>query len=104
MPDAPDRRRTRRIGAEPEPAGASETRLREGIDNDSGREPPLRGARRVGKSRSFGRGLVQVPTRLTLCGVSPSPYRNRRVSPLPPRSEEHTSELQSPCNLVCRLL
>src|SRR5256885_8990304 len=25
-------------------------------------------------------------------------------SPPPPRSEEHTSELQSPCNLVCRLL
>src|SRR5205807_6624601 len=24
--------------------------------------------------------------------------------PSPPRSEEHTSELQSPCNLVCRLL
>src|SRR6266446_9195163 len=24
--------------------------------------------------------------------------------PRPPRSEEHTSELQSPCNLVCRLL
>src|SRR3989454_6697237 len=24
--------------------------------------------------------------------------------PLPRRSEEHTSELQSPCNLVCRLL
>src|SRR5256885_11011152 len=23
---------------------------------------------------------------------------------LPARSEEHTSELQSPCNLVCRLL
>src|SRR5688500_20106406 len=23
---------------------------------------------------------------------------------LAPRSEEHTSELQSPCNLVCRLL
>src|SRR2546426_2989025 len=27
-----------------------------------------------------------------------------RVAHLPPRSEEHTSELQSPCNLVCRLL
>src|SRR2546426_9275300 len=27
--------------------------------------------------------------------------RGRRTSP---RSEEHTSELQSPCNLVCRLL
>src|SRR5256885_8189968 len=28
------------------------------------------------------------------------------TGPLPscPRSEEHTSELQSPCNLVCRLL
>src|SRR5256885_12765933 len=25
-------------------------------------------------------------------------------SPDPDRSEEHTSELQSPCNLVCRLL
>src|SRR5256885_13398322 len=24
--------------------------------------------------------------------------------PMPYRSEEHTSELQSPCNLVCRLL
>src|SRR6266446_2183902 len=24
--------------------------------------------------------------------------------PAPQRSEEHTSELQSPCNLVCRLL
>src|SRR5688500_19953925 len=30
------------------------------------------------------------------------PYRVR-VRP-PSRSEEHTSELQSPCNLVCRLL
>src|SRR5256885_11933269 len=28
----------------------------------------------------------------------------RRVGELVDRSEEHTSELQSPCNLVCRLL
>src|SRR5256885_9571473 len=27
-----------------------------------------------------------------------------RPRPAIPRSEEHTSELQSPCNLVCRLL
>src|SRR5256885_2901568 len=27
-----------------------------------------------------------------------------RVAPIGLRSEEHTSELQSPCNLVCRLL
>src|SRR5256885_9570539 len=41
------------------------------------------------------------------------PRRKARHSPLPAghrwrtercRSEEHTSELQSPCNLVCRLL
>src|SRR5256885_5996984 len=30
------------------------------------------------------------------------PRRVRRIGRL--RSEEHTSELQSPCNLVCRLL
>src|SRR5688500_19228333 len=26
------------------------------------------------------------------------------IGPYPNRSEEHTSELQSPCNIVCRLL
>src|SRR2546426_12480080 len=30
--------------------------------------------------------------------------RSSPRSPAMPRSEEHTSELQSPCNLVCRLL
>src|SRR5688500_19491067 len=38
---------------------------------------------------------------------SPAPAPDARVAEagaLPPRSEEHTSELQSPCNLVCRLL
>src|SRR5688500_19563005 len=29
---------------------------------------------------------------------------SRGLRRLAPRSEEHTSELQSPCNLVCRLL
>src|SRR5256885_9800556 len=32
------------------------------------------------------------------------PGGERAVVPPQPRSEEHTSELQSPCNLVCRLL
>src|SRR5256885_13007277 len=35
------------------------------------------------------------------------PHRDIHPQPVffgPPRSEEHTSELQSPCNLVCRLL
>src|SRR5205807_9569126 len=38
----------------------------------------------------------------------PDPRRRRGLPPRAPgvrwRSEEHTSELQSPCNLVCRLL
>src|SRR2546426_3025976 len=39
--------------------------------------------------------------------VEPSPYHVAcagGVTPPAHRSEEHTSELQSPCNLVCRLL
>src|SRR5688500_20068453 len=35
--------------------------------------------------------------------VSPEMYDSYVVT-APVRSEEHTSELQSPCNLVCRLL
>src|SRR5688500_19586299 len=31
-------------------------------------------------------------------------HRFGHVAVVPARSEEHTSELQSPCNLVCRLL
>src|SRR2546426_9032457 len=37
---------------------------------------------------------ISTPVARRPCGAS--------ISPL--RSEEHTSELQSPCNLVCRLL
>src|SRR5256885_11788543 len=33
-----------------------------------------------------------------------APAGNDHAAPRVPRSEEHTSELQSPCNLVCRLL
>src|SRR5256885_5253678 len=32
------------------------------------------------------------------------PLALRQGGRVDPRSEEHTSELQSPCNLVCRLL
>src|SRR5256885_9979974 len=38
-------------------------------------------------------------------GVGDRPERVEGLTVLlDPRSEEHTSELQSPCNLVCRLL
>src|SRR5947208_7696949 len=36
--------------------------------------------------------------------VDVSRFRFRERTPLMPRSEEHTSELQSPDHLVCRLL
>src|SRR5256885_11069091 len=54
---------------------------------------------------------VDVPGQIDRAGPNRDLQRLRRV-PLgdleqvgqPQRSEEHTSELQSPCNLVCRLL
>src|SRR2546426_2372666 len=55
------------------------------------------GARQPGDAqadRSLGEGLRQ--------GVKGRPLSQHRTNN--PRSEEHTSELQSPCNLVCRLL
>src|SRR5205807_2756917 len=33
-----------------------------------------------------------------------SKHNKKLLAKMPKRSEEHTSELQSPCNLVCRLL
>src|SRR5205807_5042396 len=58
---------------------------------------------RSGLVEFFGPGRVEEPT--VRYGANASRMGNvraprRRV----PRSEEHTSELQSPCNLVCRLL
>src|SRR5256885_12796231 len=39
-----------------------------------------------------------------LSKFTPGVKRATSEKSLTPRSEEHTSELQSPCNLVCRLL
>src|SRR5258708_9289532 len=36
--------------------------------------------------------------------LKPFPSQSRSSETTPPRSEEHTSELQSPDHLVCRLL
>src|SRR5256885_6846177 len=44
------------------------------------------------------------PTMVTLRQKRASRVIALPASRCPPRSEEHTSELQSPCNLVCRLL
>src|SRR2546426_6732173 len=45
-------------------------------------------------------GPRRVPRRFPVREHSPANHRPLAAS----RSEEHTSELQSPCNLVCRLL
>src|SRR2546426_2252416 len=45
-------------------------------------------------------GIRDVPWVLRAAGERWDQGRSDRVD----RSEEHTSELQSPCNLVCRLL
>src|SRR5256885_7295780 len=45
----------------------------------------------------------RAPTR-SCCPRPPCALRGSRCARGSPRSEEHTSELQSPCNLVCRLL
>src|SRR2546426_8318986 len=42
--------------------------------------------------------------RVTLSAISPAARDHKPTRPNGYRSEEHTSELQSPCNLVCRLL
>src|SRR5256885_9610825 len=43
-----------------------------------------------------------VSTKLKVTGIDL--FSAGDFAPGPDRSEEHTSELQSPCNLVCRLL
>src|SRR5256885_9891602 len=48
---------------------------------------------------------LYIPARARSGHGAPGPGRVRPVDVrAPARSEEHTSELQSPCNLVCRLL
>src|SRR5256886_9707706 len=42
--------------------------------------------------------------RIVVFGSNPGHVREEMANPLPYRSEEHTSELQSQSNLVCRLL
>src|SRR5256885_11307876 len=52
------------------------------------------------RSRIFGASSVSLGRQLSRPQVSRTRVRSGDLL----RSEEHTSELQSPCNLVCRLL
>src|SRR4051794_41249122 len=52
--------------------------------------------------RSFNRLVSAMPR---FAGLKlPEGIRQQPATVIPPRSEEHTSELQSPVHLVCRLL
>src|SRR5205807_7879268 len=64
---------------------------------------PLPGVPKSGGQTVDAHGLKR---RRSLRRRCPAGGRWQRPGPgrSPPRSEEHTSELQSPCNLVCRLL
>src|SRR2546426_7939548 len=79
------------------------------------------GARTVGRTRTWVRrahGLVGVISALNLLLLIITGFLlqhremfrldermlSRKILPYIYRAEEHTSELQSPCNLVCRLL
>src|SRR5256885_3016115 len=65
------------------------------LDDDRRQRRRRANARRDGARRLRARVQPREPARR-------SRRQNNRRRPL--RSEEHTSELQSPCNLVCRLL
>src|SRR5205807_4179132 len=70
-----------------------------------GESPAIFGSRSVSHVHS---GSFQFGTRSRLpsssINLSPSGVEKRIARTWSQRSEEHTSELQSPCNLVCRLL
>src|SRR5256885_10671834 len=57
--------------------------------------------------RVFPLGLLILGLAIALASLGTdveTAYSARFSGTIVPRSEEHTSELQSPCNLVCRLL
>src|SRR5256885_5488047 len=69
----------------------------------SGRAPACHGGRGLGRT---GEGFRAPPRRYAKGDrrVCSSLRLGRGLGKAQGRSEEHTSELQSPCNLVCRLL
>src|SRR5256885_3898206 len=56
------------------------------------------------KTSAFGPALMLHPRLRRFLFIRPTSSPSFFPNWEPKRSEEHTSELQSPCNLVCRLL
>src|SRR5256885_7618460 len=59
---------------------------------------------RFGLFVNVGVPAIIVTTEVRRCGFAAKIAVDALVIDIELRSEEHTSELQSPCNLVCRLL
>src|SRR2546426_8533011 len=74
----------------------SESQGDQGEPEQEAAGPPGEASPRGARSGDEGARLLRRVLQLQPAGV--------RRRPLELRSEEHTSELQSPCNLVCRLL
>src|SRR2546426_8451609 len=62
------------------------------------------GSLRVGQPAELAKLAVILMLARWLAARREAPATLRDLLPPGVRSEEHTSELQSPCNLVCRLL
>src|SRR5256885_12097746 len=68
------------------------------------RAAPARGPARTSRSAVLrARARARAGAGARSRGIAERPG-DRAPAPARARSEEHTSELQSPCNLVCRLL
>src|SRR5256885_5545691 len=74
-----------------------------GLTNTAGSSATVDSVRLAATGPSGSRSANR---RLTMMGAVAYPRvaSRTRAAPSSSRSEEHTSELQSPCNLVCRLL
>src|SRR5687768_18073880 len=72
---------------------------------DRGRNAAGRGGAGGAPARDGGEGRARrLPGGLVVRALRRAPAREPRASGQDPRSEEHTSELQSRLHLVCRLL
>src|SRR2546426_4175256 len=61
-------------------------------------------SRSASDADDLGRRVPSRPAQPGRLAAAPLGLARLGLVQLPVRSEEHTSELQSPCNLVCRLL
>src|SRR2546426_9344503 len=72
--------------------------------SDKPKSPPDRVPAGAAKCAKFPRAVTNASKTSTTSAPYFAAVEALRTSAQTSRSEEHTSELQSPCNLVCRLL